>query len=75
MVYSTCTLSLEENQEVCLHLKQVYPDSVEFLSLDNLFKDADKTLTAEGFLHIWPQVYDTEGFFVAAIKKTGDVDS
>ena len=74
MVYSTCTLSLEENQEVCLHLKQAYPDSVEFLSLDNLFKDADKTLTAEGFLHIWPQVYDTEGFFVAAIKKTDDVE-
>jgi 16S rRNA (cytosine1407-C5)-methyltransferase len=73
MVYSTCTLSLEENQDVCLHLKQAYPDSVEFLSLDNLFKDADKTLTPEGFLHIWPQIYDTEGFFVAAIKKTAEV--
>ena len=75
MVYSTCTLSLEENQEVCLHLKQTYPNSVEFLSLDNLFKDADKTLTPEGFLHIWPQVYDTEGFFVAAIKKTDEIES
>jgi len=75
MVYSTCTLSLEENQEVCLHLKQTYPNSVEFLSLGNLFKDADKTLTSEGFLHIWPQVYDTEGFFVAAIKKTDEVES
>ena len=75
MVYSTCTLSLEENQEVCLHLKKTYPDSVEFLSLNDLFKDADKTLTAEGFLHIWPQVYDTEGFFVAAIKKTDEIES
>ena len=75
MVYSTCTLSLEENQEVCLHLKKTYPDNVEFLSLDNLFENAHKTLTEQGFLHIWPQVYDTEGFFVAVIKKTGYVDS
>ena len=75
MVYSTCTLSLEENQEVCLSLKQAYPDNVEFLSLDNLFENAQKTLTKEGFLHIWPQVYDTEGFFVAAIKKSGYIES
>jgi len=75
MVYSTCTLSLEENQEVCLHLQQTYPEQVEFLSLEHLFEDAQKTLTKEGFLHIWPQVYDTEGFFVAAIKKTDKVDS
>ena len=75
MVYSTCTLSLEENQEVCLHLKETYPDNVDFLSLHDLFDNADKTVTAEGFLHIWPQVYDTEGFFVAAIKKSGVVAS
>jgi 16S rRNA (cytosine1407-C5)-methyltransferase len=75
MIYSTCTLSLEENQEVCLHLQKTYPEQVEFLSLEHLFEGAQKTLTAEGFLHIWPQVYDTEGFFVAAIKKTGVVES
>lgn len=75
IVYSTCTLSLEENQNVCLHLQQTYPDSVEFLSLKDLFDDAEKTLTPEGFLHIWPQVYDSEGFFVAVIKKTHAIES
>ena len=75
MVYSTCTLSLEENQQICLHLQQSYPDNIEFLPLGALFDDADKTLTAEGFLHIWPQVYDTEGFFVAAMKKLGKIES
>ncbi|MEL0629248.1 16S rRNA (cytosine(1407)-C(5))-methyltransferase RsmF [Psychromonas aquatilis] len=74
MVYSTCTLSLEENQEVCLHLQQKFPESVEFLSLATLFPGAEKTLTEQGFLHIWPQVYDTEGFFVAAIKKCHAVE-
>ena len=75
LVYSTCTLSLEENQDVCHHLNNHYPDSVEFLSLSELFTDADKTITPEGFLHIWPQVYDTEGFFVAAMQKKNKVES
>ena len=71
MVYSTCTLSIEENQQVCHHLKQTFGDLVEFDSLKNLFPDADKAVTEEGFLHIFPQVYDCEGFFVARIRKTG----
>ncbi|WP_413698884.1 NOL1/NOP2/sun family putative RNA methylase [Psychromonas sp. KJ10-10] len=65
LIYSTCTLSHEENQDICQFLKSSYPDAVEFLSLTDLFSQADKTVTEEGFLHIWPQVYDSEGFFVA----------
>ncbi|WP_354625581.1 16S rRNA (cytosine(1407)-C(5))-methyltransferase RsmF [Psychromonas sp. MME2] len=70
LIYSTCTLSLEENQDVCHYLKNSFPDGVEFLDLNTLFSDAHRTRTEEGFLHIWPQVYDSEGFFVAAIRKT-----
>lgn len=70
LIYSTCTLSHEENQNICHFLKNSYPDSVTFLPLTELFDDAHKTVTKEGFLHIWPQVYDSEGFFVAAIQKT-----
>lgn len=75
MVYSTCTLSVEENQQVCLHLKETFGDLVEFESLADLFTGAEKSLTEEGFLHIFPQVYDCEGFFVAKIRKTGSVDA
>jgi len=70
LIYSTCTLSHEENQDVCHFLKNRFPDHIEFLDLTALFPDADKACTKEGFLHIWPQIYDSEGFFVAAIKKT-----
>ncbi|QSX39363.1 16S rRNA (cytosine(1407)-C(5))-methyltransferase RsmF [Shewanella cyperi] len=73
LVYSTCTLNRRENQEVCLHLKQKYGDAVEFESLENLFDGAHKALTSEGFLHIWPQIYDSEGFFVARLRKTASV--
>lgn len=75
LVYSTCTLSIEENQQVCLHLKETFGDAVEFESLENLFPDASKATTEEGFLHIFPQVYDCEGFFVAKINKTQSVEA
>lgn len=69
MVYSTCTLSIEENQQVCHHLKELFGDAVEFEPLTALFPGAEKSATPEGFLHIFPQTYDCEGFFVARIKK------
>ncbi len=40
LVYSTCTLSTEENQQVCHHLKETFGDAVEFESLENLFDNA-----------------------------------
>ncbi len=73
LVYSTCTLSVEENQEVCHHLKARFGDCVEFVALGDLFPNADKALTHEGFLHVFPQIYDSEGFFVAKIRKRGRV--
>ena len=47
-----------------------YPDAVEFLPLGDLFPGANKALTEEGFLHVFPQIYDCEGFFVARLRKT-----
>lgn len=75
LVYSTCTLSREENQDVCQHLKQTFGDAVSFESLASLFPEANKALTEEGFLHIFPQVYDCEGFFVARIRKHASVET
>ena len=73
LVYSTCTLSTEENQQVCQHLKNTFGDAVEFETLDTLFENAQAATTEEGFLHIFPQVYDCEGFFVARIRKLASV--
>lgn len=70
LVYSTCTLNRDENEDVCLWLKAQYPDAVEFLPLNHLFATADEAATPEGFLHVFPQIYDCEGFFVARLRKT-----
>lgn len=69
MVYSTCALSRQENQDVCNHLKTTFGNAVEFASLEKLFPNAEKACTKEGFLHVWPQIYDSEGFFVAKFTK------
>lgn len=73
LVYSTCTLNKAENHAVCLFLKDLYPEAVHFNDLSQLFPKADKAITEEGFLHVWPQVYDSEGFFVAKITKKQSV--
>lgn len=73
LVYSTCTLNRLENQGVCEYLKQQYPDAVQFDSLSDLFEGAERATTPEGFLHVWPQIFDSEGFFVAKLTKTASV--
>ncbi|PVZ88023.1 16S rRNA (cytosine(1407)-C(5))-methyltransferase RsmF [Serratia sp. S1B] len=69
MVYSTCTLNAQENQQVINHLLASYGDAVSIEPLGGLFPGAEKALTAEGFLHVFPQIYDSEGFFVARLRK------
>lgn len=73
MVYSTCTLNAQENQQVVNHLLATYGDAVSIEPLDQLFPEAEKALTAEGFLHVFPQIYDSEGFFVARLRKNHSV--
>ncbi|WP_440056203.1 16S rRNA (cytosine(1407)-C(5))-methyltransferase RsmF [Pseudoalteromonas sp. T1lg65] len=73
MVYSTCTLTPVENQDVCEHLLTVFGDAVETINLANLFDNADTATTPEGYLHVWPQYYDSEGFFIAKFKKRSSV--
>jgi len=69
LVYSTCALNSSENQGVCEWLLSQYPNNAQVVSLSDLFIGADKALTSEGYLHIWPQIYNSEGFFVAKFTK------
>ncbi|ARJ44320.1 16S rRNA (cytosine(1407)-C(5))-methyltransferase RsmF [Pantoea alhagi] len=74
LIYSTCTLNRLENQQVVSWLCQRYPDAVEIDALNDLFPGADKAVTPEGFLHVFPQLFDSEGFFVARLRKTHGVE-
>jgi 16S rRNA (cytosine1407-C5)-methyltransferase len=75
LVYSTCTLNRDENEDVLSWLLARYPQAVEIMPLDTLFDGATQALTPEGFLHVFPQIFDCEGFFVARLKKTAAIEA
>ncbi|WP_422047319.1 16S rRNA (cytosine(1407)-C(5))-methyltransferase RsmF [Rosenbergiella nectarea] len=74
LIYSTCTLNTIENQQVIASLSTAFPDAIEVESLASLFPGAERVLTPEGYLHVFPQRFDSEGFFVASLRKTRGVD-
>ncbi len=69
LTYSTCTLNRVENQGVCQTLQRDYHDVIEVQPLNTLFEGAERCITPEGYLHVLPHIYDSEGFFVAQFKK------
>jgi tRNA (cytosine49-C5)-methyltransferase len=78
LVYSTCSLEPEENESVIDYLLIKYENAkVEEIKLKDI-KRSEPILKFDGneynkeikkCLRIWPQDNDTEGFFVAKIKK------
>lgn len=74
LVYSTCTLNRQENEDVVNGLLARFPQAAEVLPLGSLFPQANEALTEEGFLHVFPQIFDCEGFFVARLRKTAAIE-
>lgn len=75
LVYSTCTLNDLENQDVVDHLLATFNGNIEINRLENLFDGAEKSLTEQGTLHVYPHHFDSEGFFVARFTKTGSIEA
>ncbi len=78
LVYSTCSVEPEENEGVVDWLLQKYPStaSVEEIKLDInrsspilSFEKSSYSSSVKKCLRIWPQDNNTEGFFVAKLKK------
>ena len=89
MVYSTCTLAKEENQEVIQYLLQEFQGNAELVPFFLVPLEKGDTgglkpkeelqnppnplyqggFNASGMFTVWPQLFDSEGFFVAKIRK------
>jgi len=68
LIYSTCSLEREENEEVCaLFLKRKSEFSLEVPHIDKRFH------TPEGFTRIFPHRDDMDGFFIATFRRIGSV--
>jgi len=79
LVYSTCSLEPEENEAVIDFLLNKYNNAkLEEIQLSNIkrsepileFENNKYNQEIKKCLRIWPQDNDTEGFFVARIKKS-----
>jgi 16S rRNA C967 or C1407 C5-methylase (RsmB/RsmF family) len=79
MVYSTCTLEPEENEAVVTRLLRTFDDA-ELLDIELDIKRSPAVVQFDGLeidaecakcLRIYPQDNDSEGFFVAKIRKRG----
>lgn len=79
MVYSTCSVEPEEDEGVVSYLLQTFPDAeIVKVKLPGLkttpaiteFNGETYDSRVKHTLRIWPQDNDTEGFFIAKIKKT-----
>ena len=68
MIYSTCTVSPQENEENVAYLEEHFPLKRE--SLDEFLPESLRNkMTKEGMLQILPGVNGSDGFFVARLVK------
>ncbi|MFW5746593.1 MAG: RsmB/NOP family class I SAM-dependent RNA methyltransferase [Nanoarchaeota archaeon] len=71
LVYSTCSLEKEENEDVVDHFLLVQDDA-DLMPIDKeqLGIGADGlTETSRGALRMWPVPHGTQGFFIALLQK------
>jgi 16S rRNA (cytosine1407-C5)-methyltransferase len=83
VVYSTCTLSPQENEGVLSAVLERYPQSIVMIDIqERLPKPANgidhidgKPLAKEiqRTARLWPHIFDTAGFFCAKLIKTAPI--
>ena len=68
LIFSTCTIAKEENEENMMWFLQNYPFKLE--SLDTyLPEELHSETTALGYLQLLPGVHKTDGFFIAKFRR------
>ena len=66
LIYSTCTITQEENQEV---VRQFLEKNKEFSRAKVELPESELQVSKDGSLTIYPHQYGTDGFFICRLKK------
>lgn len=66
LIYSTCTITQEENQEV---VRQFSEKNKEFSRAKVELPESELQVSKDGSLTIYPHQYGTDGFFICRLKK------
>ena len=81
MIYSTCTLAPEENEMIVNYLLNKFDIKIEKLTLPLKFRcgvcewEGEKlNKDVENCLRLYPQDNNTDGFFVAMIRKISEAE-
>ncbi|MCM3689926.1 16S rRNA (cytosine(967)-C(5))-methyltransferase RsmB [Neobacillus niacini] len=69
LVYSTCTVDKEENENTVFTFLQEHPEFEMDVTLRDRMPEAIQPLVTEGFLQILPQDFGSDGFFIASLRK------
>lgn len=67
LIYSTCTINPGENNKMVQWLTENYP--FELQSLAPFLPEALKEEGAGGMLQLFPGIHETDGFFLARLKR------
>ena len=71
LIYSTCTISKEENEDNIEWFTSNYPYELENIN-SHLCEELRSETTEQGYLQLLPGVHKTDGFFVARLKRKGN---
>ncbi|MCC5888965.1 MAG: 16S rRNA (cytosine(967)-C(5))-methyltransferase RsmB [Alkalibacterium sp.] len=69
MIYSTCTITKKENDEV---VRSFLEENKNFIVEPVQLTNDKLKLSDEGYLHLYPHLHGTDGFFIASLRKTSD---
>jgi 16S rRNA C967 or C1407 C5-methylase (RsmB/RsmF family) len=80
IVYSTCTHAPEENEEIISYILNNFPVEIQEVKLPlktkqgiTAWQNKEYNKKVEKCVRIYPQDNNTEGFFIAKLKKIGEI--
>jgi 16S rRNA (cytosine967-C5)-methyltransferase len=69
LVYGTCSLLQEENEDIVREFLAAHPDFELASAREALERQGVKVPGMGEFLHLFPHVHDTDGFFAAVMQR------